>query len=367
MANAGKFYFHHETSNSLSGPYGLTPNVNQYSTVLGFEGAPIEQTQVFNEYRIGNGIDGRSAENAVGIRHLWQIQPGLGVTATAERIVPVSGNVTNKQNSITTGISYTANENIKASSRVEWLSSAQTKSWLFTGAFAQKLDENWTILNRGIYSSISNQGTSTGSQHLAQYQSGFAYRPTDTDVWNMIGLVGYKLNQDSTLPKGQQIDERAFIMSLNLNIQPSSQWDIATRYAVKHATDNANGLVSSGWTQLLGGRVTRDVGERWDFGVQAYSLWAIGSRQQAIGAEVGYLLRKNTWVSVGYNLSGFKDTDLSGACYTQKGIFLRLLFKFGGDVFSQEGDLAAPQTHSITPSIFTNGAKDMSLGGNHGL
>jgi len=341
LGNAGKLYFHHESNDSLSGPYGLSPNVNQYSTVFGFEGAVVEHTQLFNEYRIGQGIDGRSAEDAIGLRRLWQVAPGLGISASAERIHPVAGQVSDESSALTGAVSYTAADDWKGSARLEWRNSQQSRSWLATAALAAKLDANWTMLNRGIYSLIDDSGTATGSQHLAQYQTGFAYRPTDSDVWNAIGLVGYKRNQDSTLPAGQQIDERSWIVSTQLNVQPDENWQISGRYAAKHAQDHSNGVSSTGWIQLIGGRVTHDIAARWDAGVQAYASWGVGTRQRAYGLELGYLVQRNLWVSLGYNFEGFRDPDLSGGAYTQDGVYLRLRFKFGANLFEQAGEAQA--------------------------
>ena len=341
LGNAGKLYFHHESSNSLSGPYGLSPNVNQYSTVFGFEGAVVDHTQLFNEYRIGQGIDGRSAEDAIGLRRLWQVAPGLGISASAERIHPVAGQVSDQSSALTGAVSYTAADDWKGSARLEWRNSQQSRSWLATAALAAKLDSNWTLLNRGIYSLIDNSGSATGSQHLAQFQTGFAYRPSDSNIWNAIGLVGYKRNQDSTLPVGQQVDERSWIVSAQLNVQPDESWQISSRYAAKHAQDNSNGVFSTGWIQLIGGRVTRDIAQRWDVGVQAYTSWGVGTRQRAMGAELGYLVQRNLWVSLGYNFQGFRNPDLSGGAYTQDGFYLRLRFKFGADLFEQAGNAQA--------------------------
>jgi hypothetical protein len=160
-------------------------------------------------------------------------------------------------------------------------------------------------------------------------------------VWNAIGLIGYKRNQDSTLPAGQQIDERSWIASAQVNAHPTSEWDIAGRYAVKYARDASNGLTSIGLTQLLGARATRDIGERWDVGVQGYTSWGLGARQKALGLEMGYLIRRNLWFSLGYNFVGFSEADLAGDAYTQRGIFLRMRFKFGADLFEQAGDAQA--------------------------
>ncbi len=340
LGNAGKLYFNHESSNSLSGPYGLTPNASQYTTVFGLSTAVADHTQVFNEYRIGQGLDGHSAEDAIGLRHLWQLQPGLGISASAERIHPLSGVSSDASSALTSAVSYTGAPDWKGSARLEWRRSLQSRSWLATAAEASKLNDNWTLLTRGLYSLLDNSGAGAGSQHLAQLQSGFAYRPTDSDVWNALGLIGYKRDQDSTLPPGQQIDERAWILSTHLNVQPAATWMITARYAAKRAWDFGNGLTSIGWSQLIGGRVTHDLNRRWDIGVQGYVTDGLGQRQRALGGEVGYIVQRNLWLSVGYNVMGFDNPDLAGGAYTQSGVYLRLRYKFGGDLEQQAQDLA---------------------------
>lgn len=89
----------------------------------------------------------------------------------------------------------------------------------------------------------------------------------------------------------------------------------------------------SAW--LAGGRVVVDIAPKWDVGVLASVLYSPqgSSRQYAYGAEVGYRLAKNLYLSVGHNLSGFSDKDLTGGEYTEHGTFVRLRFKFDGKLF----------------------------------
>jgi hypothetical protein len=86
---------------------------------------------------------------------------------------------------------------------------------------------------------------------------------------------------------------------------------------------------------LAGGRVTWDLTERWDVGVQNHVLWSPrgGSRQSSFGVEAGYLLKSNLWLSLGYNHIGFSDDELVGAAYTRQGVYLRLRFKFDETLF----------------------------------
>ena len=130
LGNLGKLYFRHDTSDSLSGAFGLNPNVNQYSTVFGLQTNLADHTDVFNEYRIGQGIDGRAAEDAIGLRHVWEIAQGIAVSGTAEKIQPVAGEVSDQSQALTAAITDTASDFWKSSARVEWRESQQSQSWL---------------------------------------------------------------------------------------------------------------------------------------------------------------------------------------------------------------------------------------------
>jgi hypothetical protein len=95
-------------------------------------------------------------------------------------------------------------------------------------------------------------------------------------------------------------------------------------------------LSSSSFTQLLGGRSTWDLSERWDAGLQAYAMWGNGSVDAALGVQVGYLAWKNLWLSAGYNFKGFSARDMAGEAHTARGAYLKLRFKFDETLFAGE-------------------------------
>ena len=82
--------------------------------------------------------------------------------------------------------------------------------------------------------------------------------------------------------------------------------------------------------------MTCDIANRWDVGFVASSLFGNGQegRKHGLGAELGYLVRENLWLSLGCNVLGFSDDDLAEEGYTDKGAFLRLRFKFDESGFS---------------------------------
>jgi uncharacterized repeat protein (TIGR01451 family) len=328
-----RMYAQHDFINSLNGPYTLNPSVSRYSTVAGISSALPDNTQLFNEYRVGDGLDGRSSEAAVGLRRLWKLSDGVGLSASVQRIAPLSGVVTDASNAVSLAADYTAARDWKASSQAQWQTSANSHSWLFTAGMARKLDADWTLLNRALYSQQTDLAAG-GGRELARVQSGFAYRPVDSDVWNALGQIEYKRDFDTTLGPGLSRDEQAWILAGNLNVQPSRGWQISSRYAAKRGIDWADSLASHSFTQLAGARSLWDVSARWDAGVQGYRMWGDGAAGYAVGAELGYLVWKGLRLSLGYNVKGFEAPDLAGEAYTQRGVYLHLSFKFDESLFA---------------------------------
>jgi hypothetical protein len=128
----------------------------------------------------------------------------------------------------------------------------------------------------------------------------------------------------------------AWIASTHADWHPSRPWWLSGRVAAKWQADRFEGGVDSRFNAaLLGGRAVYDITERWDIGLMAAAqLGQRGARQHALGAEVGYLLRQNLWLSAGLNATGFAgDADLVGYEYTRQGAYLRLRFKFDETLF----------------------------------
>jgi uncharacterized repeat protein (TIGR01451 family) len=331
-----KLYARHNFINSLNGIYTLNPAVSRFTTVAGINTELPDSTQLFNEYRMGDSLNGRDSEATVGLRRLWRLDSGLGVTGSLQRIKPLSGINTNDSSAVTLGVDYTAAADWKGSGQVQWQTSAASRSWLLTAALANKLNADWTLLNRALYSVQTSLSASGGGQDIITAQSGFSYRPVETDMWNALGRVEYKRNKDSTLGAGLSRDESSWIASVHLNVQPSHRWLLNGRYAAKWGRDRSSGLESRSYTQLLGGRSTLDITERLDLGLQAYRMWGNGSAESAVGIEVGYLVMKNLWLSVGYNVKGFSMPDLASNAYTQRGAYLRLRSKFDETLFAPD-------------------------------
>ena len=206
---------------------------------------------------------------------------------------------------------------------------------------ARKLDRDWTLLARNY---LLQTGYARGGDVFQnRFQVGAAYRDTDTNRWN--GLARYErlYEQDSTsiaLP----IDRVADIVSLSANWQPARAWTFSGRLAGKLGRDRLADISTSTRSGLLSGRALWDVTERWDLGLMASTLVVQNAGQEyGLGAEAGYLVKANFWLSGGYNLFGFSEQDLAGGEYLDQGAYVRLRLKFDETAFDKAS------AHGVAP------------------
>jgi len=329
LTGRSRIYARHEFITSLNSIYNLSENGrDQNSTVFGLDYDYTDNGSVFSEYRIRDAIAGRDAEAAVGLRNTWAVAKDLRLSTSFERIQPLSDGA---QDTLAATISaeYRIDPLTKTAARLEYRTSTNEDSVLNTLAVARKLSLDWTALAKNTIA-----WSDRGSQGLLvrdRARIGFAYRDTETNRWLWLGRYETVLDRD----EGQNQRRLAHIVSTNVNYQPSRAWIWSGRWASKFVDENFVELGTSSQAHLLSGRVTYDITQKIDLGLLASNLFNDGfrSHQYGLGAEAGYLLSQNLWLSAGYNLAGFHDRDLEGEDYTRQGPYLRLRFKFDEDLF----------------------------------
>ncbi|HEY0564902.1 MAG TPA: hypothetical protein VGC88_04915, partial [Terriglobales bacterium] len=329
-----RIYFRQEVISSLGDVYSLNDNQRRNATLFGVEANAVKDTHVFSEYRIRDGISGREAEAAMGLRNTFKVRPGLALTAGVESIRAFDV-VANNSFAVTSGLEYTASDRWKGSARLEWRNSATTSGFLQSASAAAKLSDSWTFLTRNVLSTDTSKGTTTGTHLQDRVQAGFAVRDFTENRWNAISMLEVRTDNDSTQPL-TPVNNKSAIASIAANYQITAPATVSGRYAVKWSLDGQDGLTTSAATHLAGIRLTHDIGQRFDAGIAANTMFspAMATRQNGYGAEVGTRVIQNLWFSVGYNLSGFRSDDLSGEDVTRRGAFVRLRFKFDESIFS---------------------------------
>jgi len=337
-----RLYVRQEQAKSLDGLYGLGTGAEHTATLVGVATNYNDNSQVFSEYRMRDAIEGRDAAAAVGLRNLWRVRDGLALSTSFEHLSAIDGSA-RSANAAGVGFEYTGSDRYKTSGRLERRSDAAAVSYLSTLAWTAKLSQDWSLLARELYnqydSKLAGQGALTQNRAIV----GLAYRDTATNTMSSLMRYESKRERDST--SAAPVDRYVDIVSYHTNYKPGSNLTLSGQLASKWARDTLTdsfGTVSSRYSaQLLAGRLTYDLNDRWDAGISASLLHSNPrTNQYGAGIEAGRILKTNLWLSVGYNFSGFDDRDLVDADYFNKGVYIRLRYKFDEKLFGARA--AAP-------------------------
>ena len=335
-----RLYARHELISSLGNRYTLGSGQQRNATVLGIDSQAGAQTHVFSEYRVREGLSGREAQAALGLRRQWLLAEGLGLQAGFERVDSFKPG-SRPAVALTSGLDATLAATLKGSARLEWRGDDNARQTLSTLGLAWKLDRDWTVLGRNVLTLQSLKGGGGKSQQ--RFQLGLAYR--DGQDHQLDGLARYEHRvemQDalagpgnsgtgnSAAGTGAPSRRSADIVSAHLSHQPRHGLNLSGRLALKHAVEDSAGQRSAQTLALLGARVDADLSPQWNLGLNLASLVSLGqrSRQTAAGVELGWLAGTNLWLSVGVNVVGFREDELAGDGSTQRGLYFRLRLKF---------------------------------------
>ena len=335
VADKTRVYGRFERSSQYSGAYGLGVGPETSAFTLGVDTQYMQDGSLYSEYRLRDSASGQEVQRALGLRNGWLLAEGLRLNTNVERLASTAGN----SSAAGVGVEYTASEVWKASGRVEWREDTNNTNMLYTLGVARKLDRDWTLLARE-YASVVTPRTVLGIDKLqSRLQVGFAYRPVDNNQFDALGLYERKDNRDSS--PGSLVDSHTNIISLRGNYHPSRVWWLSGRYAYKNVSEVLQGSVNDSYrAQLLGGRVTYDVTNRWSVGgIVSLLQGSGGDKQYGYGLEVGYIVMDNLYATLGYNWRGFSSTGvasgLTGNDYTNRGWVLGLRYKFDEDLFKK--------------------------------
>ena len=335
VADKTRLYSRFEKATQYSGAYGLGVGPLSSAFTLGVDTQYMQDGSLYSEYRLRDSASGKEIQRALGLRNGWRLAEGLRMTTNVERLASTSGNTS----AAGVGLEYTANPVWKSSGRIEWREDANSTNWLLTLGAARKLDSDWTMLARE-YANIVNPRTALGSDKFqSRFQVGFAYRPVDNNQFDALGLYERKDNRDSS--PGTQINSATDIISFRGNYHPSRVWWLSGRYAYKNVNELLLGTVNDSYrAQLLGGRVTYDVTNKWSVGgIFSVLQGSGGDKQYAYGLEIGYIVMDNLYATLGYNWRGFASSGtaagLTGNDYTNRGWVLGLRYKFDEDLFKK--------------------------------
>ena len=112
--------------------------------------------------------------------------------------------------------------------------------------------------------------------------------------------------------------------------ESGSRTQLSFYYGAKYSIQNFDGDNYGGFTDMVSLEARHDLTSWLDIGIQAGILhsWDAGTYRYSVGPTIGISPIKNSWVSLGYNFTGFEDRDFSGSNATVKGPWISLRVKF---------------------------------------
>ncbi|WP_228147474.1 SdrD B-like domain-containing protein [Acinetobacter sp. ANC 3813] len=332
-----ELYARHELISAIDGLYSMNTTEETNSTVFGISSNYMKDGSAFSEYRVADGMSNREAEAALGLRNRWQIKPRVYVSSSFERIQTLSQKAENTGNdatAISLGLEYLAKDNWKATTRIEGRRSDSSDTLLNSIAYAYKLSEVATVLTKNTLNFIDNKDQ--GDHLRDRFQLGLAWRDAEQNKFDLLSKFEYYY-EDNATDLESEFKRQSYVASAHVNYHPERKLMLSGQYAAKWSELDEYSISSNALTQLLSGRVIYDINEKWDFSLQTGALWANhgGGIRYLAGAELGYLLATNLWVSAGYNFLGYQDDELANTSSTGEGAYLRFRFKFDEDLFGR--------------------------------
>ncbi len=344
----------------LSQGYSDGADFNFFTTRLGVESSPWVGAQFKSGVnREFSKFGSRDYSNLgfvqrFSLNKFWKMDIGLDGTKYLSGDIPIkqtdkniplsSGGILGKNNlteeykSASLGTNF-KNDDSSWTLRFEGKESDSEKRYSIQTGFSRELKKGIVVSSRAMY--IKSFFTDDSHGYALSGDLSFGYRPK-TSNWSILNRLTLRYedlenSENEALFNNKTINPKspyktgAFVNNFNLNkVFDNKKHQVSLYYGSKLSFDKVNNIDYQSYTDMVGVEYRRYFKKRFDIGLQAYALnsWNSSVHKYSVGPSIGVSPIKNTWVSLGYNFSGFQDKDFSASRYTNNGIFLKLRVSF---------------------------------------
>lgn len=326
-------YLRHEFISNLGNEYFLDPEDDSNRILAGIKSKGYLGTEVFSEYREKNEDNGIFPEIGYGIKKDLEITEKLTLSGTFERIDPVIKKNKGKDHSsddeeddrrsstsVTLGVDYEIDNvsRIKGDVEIEF---GNEESFLNKLGYGRKLTENIYFIGKNRY---FIEGDTEEENRLIL---GLAYRDSENNRYS--SLNKYELNYSKNI-----IDENykqiTNILRSSHNYKFNKNLDGTLTLGLKNVNTTYEEIISNYTAYLIAGTVSYNIYKNWTTGINISTIFdSDGNINYGLGGEVGYVFESNLWLSVGYNIVGFKDRDFDPAGELNQGVYVRFRVNIG--------------------------------------
>jgi len=321
ISEKSNIYIQQEMLSNLSRDFELTEEDTKTNrTIIGTDYNVNENTDVYSEYRINEVISEQDAEAVVGVRNTFDLNEKWKGNLALERIESVEGE-SQTSTSFAGALQHTKSRDWKTIYRLQYLKSQDSAFYSGSVGYIRKINDNFSFLAKD---SLAYE--EENKEWRNRFYSGVAYRDNQKNELNY--LVKYE-NEYIKSEEEKLIDHE---LSFQFNKKVSEKHILSGLYAYKNiANDNEDLDYSANW---ITGRYMYNLNEDWDLGLSGgYLFDNETAKNYMLGLEAGYLLKKNMWLSLGYNFEGLSDNNYSNETFYKKGIYIRFRLKLGEEDF----------------------------------
>ncbi|MET0658451.1 MAG: hypothetical protein ABW110_09895 [Steroidobacteraceae bacterium] len=215
-------------------------------------------------------------------------------------------------------------------SRLERRDADEEERWVFAGGFYREpIDGHAFSLATQLFDSTMEEGSDTTG---AEVDLSWAYRPVDSR-WIVLDRLDLKdESRDDVLGR---YESARIVNNLNANWQLDRSLQLGLQFGARYVRSTFDGERYDGLSDLYGVDVRRDLSSRFDIGLHGTLLnsWQADVSDYAVGLDLGWTIARNVWISLGYNVQGFRDTDFEASRYTARGPYLKFRMKADQDTF----------------------------------
>jgi len=339
-----------------------------HTAQLGFDVAPWTGAKIsttLNQQAVGSENGARTfaqygLNQSLSLGKHWTVDGTLDASTTVHGAIAAGGVVAPFQTSAsgstgplglygndgdyvaaTVGAGYRAGP-WSANGRFEWRKSDESRRSGLTANVLRQLGEGQTLASSLKYFTLTQKDGSTAKTMAADVA--LALRPLDSR-WSLLERVQLRREQADggifgnnplgvpTLTNGTTTTRAINNATINYHSSGDGEghgFDATVYAGTKWVRGSYGGDDYRGLTQVAGFDLRRDLGKRFDAGVQGSVQWAVTSHAVAFsgGPTVSFSPAGNLWISAGYNISGYRDRDFEDDRYTRQGAFVTLRAKF---------------------------------------
>ena len=227
--------------------------------------------------------------------------------------------------------------------RVEYRISDLSKRWGVTSNFLRTLGAGKTIASSLRMYKVDQ--TDGGKVTFASADLALAIRPLDSH-WSLLerlelrheGTNGSATSTNAlavpTFAQGDDTTTRV-VNNLALNWQSDMSnsghgWEANFFYGAKYVRGRYSDDAYSGFIDVIGAEIRKDISRHVDVGVAGtmQHAWTDKALNFSIGPSVGVSPGKDMWITVGYNVTGYRDHDYQDTRYTRHGPYVTMRLKF---------------------------------------